>query len=108
MSIPLALQLLSFLLGGGRRDAEQKKASTIADSIQSDLKLNTRFFLAANISLVLFVLVLILVPCMVVLKTVDRGLGLACVVGVVLSLTLSVMYLVKKGDLGWVRSFFRS
>ena len=109
MTIPLCVQLFSLLLGGGHTSAQQSRSLVNPDdAISPDIKLNSRFFLAANISLLLFVLAFILVPCVVVLPQIRHGLGLVCVAGVVLALLLSVLYLVRKGDLHWVRSFFRN
>lgn len=111
MTIPLGAQLFSLLLGGGKTPGRADSSPVddrLSDRVAPDIKLNSRFFLAANISILLFVLAMLLVPAVVVLHGETRMRAALAVGGLVTSLVMSVLYLVRKGDLHWVRSFFRS
>jgi NADH:ubiquinone oxidoreductase subunit 3 (subunit A) len=117
MTIPLGVQLISFLLGGGKKTGRsatkpaenaEDLAGQISDQVAPDIKLNSRYFLAANITLLLFVLALMLVPLVAVMRSELRAQAAVSVGGVLVALVLSVLYLVRKGDLHWVRSFFRN
>jgi NADH:ubiquinone oxidoreductase subunit 3 (subunit A) len=116
LGIPAALSLVSRSLAarGAPRTAARAQDSPEAPAASSvGRKLNTRFFLGANASLLLITLALVLIPCISGLQARPDGAqsaaGLRWVVASVVSLavfaSLGLFYASRKGDLDWLRSF---
>ncbi len=72
-------------------------------------RINVRFFLAANASLILITLGLELIPCATTLHSAPNdGLleGLIAIVSLAGFSVLGLLYSARKGDLGWLSSFY--
>ncbi len=71
-------------------------------------RINTRFFLAANASLVLVALALTLVPCVDAIQAAGEGQDLARILGSIVTLAAlaacALLYSARKGDLNWLKS----
>ena len=111
LSIPMLLALISFLLFP-KRERPQTKGPLIEASAKNKTilgqRVNVRFFIAANGSLVLMTFALALIPCAVTLQQ-DQSDGLLKGLLAVLSLSvfsiLGLLYAIRKGDMGWLSSF---
>lgn len=72
-------------------------------------KVNTRFFLSANVSLILVALMLILIPCVGAFHPENdfelalRGFLVVATLG--LFAALALLYAARKGDLNWLKVF---
>lgn len=118
LGIPAALALISYLISpqvrGRKRRPDARHNAILADSTEHNQtvlgqKINARFFLAANASLILITLMLILIPCVGMLQpgTDHEGLlrGLTAIVSIAGFAALGLLYSARKADLGWLRSY---
>ena len=118
LGIPAGLALISYLVSPQIKGRKQKQPdrynAVLADSTDVNQtilgqKLNARFFLGANASLVLITLMLILIPCVGMLQpgTDHEGLlrGLIAIVSISGFAALGLLYAARKSDLSWLKSF---
>jgi NADH:ubiquinone oxidoreductase subunit 3 (subunit A) len=121
LMFPVFLALVSRLVRAReRRRAEMEpagpflRAPNVPRASATDLptvgrRVNTRFFLGANVALTLITLAFILVPCIGALHVDSRETaGPAAVAGIVMVAVLSsvaLLYASRKGDLDWLRSY---
>ena len=116
--VPLILGLLSVIFSSKRtfKPRSADSAAALSASISKDTRhpmshqrINTRFFLAANASLVLITLGLALIPCVGTLKSSTDGMGLLrgliAIVTIAGFAALGLLYSARKGDLSWLRSY---
>jgi NADH:ubiquinone oxidoreductase subunit 3 (subunit A) len=121
LGIPAALAFISYLVSPkvnhrkfARRAGDPVINTVLADATERNRtelgqKINARFFLAANASLVLIALMLVLVPCVGMLQpgTDHEGLlrGLTAIVSIAAFAALGLLYSARKSDLGWLESY---
>lgn len=117
LGIPAVLALLSHLVSTRRAGGSKPGADAVLSAQQpieldkSSLgrRMNTRFFLSANASLVLITLGLVLIPCAGILQpeTGRAGIlrGLIAIVSIAGVAALGLLYSARKGDLNWLNSF---
>ena len=118
LGIPAALALVSYIVSPQIKGRKQQSSpgfnAVLADSTDVNRtilgqKMNARFFLAANASLILITLMLALVPCVGMLQpgTGHEGLlnGLTAIVSIAGFAALDLLYSARKGDLSWLKSF---
>ena len=112
--VPLILGLLSLVFSSKRTFKPRTFESAAALSSETKVpmtrqRINTRFFLAANASLVLITLGLALIPCVGTLKSSTDGMGLFRGLIAIVTITgfaaLGLLYSARKGDLSWLRSY---
>ncbi len=76
---------------------------------QRPLKINTRYFIAINISLLLIASAFLLVLCASALKFVDekkiQTKGFFSVVFIAVTISIGLMYSARKGDLSWLWTY---
>jgi NADH:ubiquinone oxidoreductase subunit 3 (subunit A) len=120
LGIPAGLRLVSKAIAP--REAPRTSVSN-ADPYHEELlstrqpafllgeKINSRFYLAANILLALLGLMLILIPCVGVLQ---EGASLKSVMSATVAIVtiagfagLGLLYSARKGDLNWLKSYQR-
>lgn len=118
LGIPMTLAFISSLFLRKRREGEKgitlSKRPTLSDLLRGqrpkgglDQKINVRFFLAANASLVLIALALELVPCAAVLHSGKNELlikGLISIVTLASFAALGLIYSSRKGNMDWLPS----
>jgi len=111
LSIPMLLALISFFLFPKRKRNQSQRFPIEASAKNKTIlgqRINVRFFIAANGSLVLMTLALALIPCAVTLQQ-DQSDGSLKGVLAVISLSvfsiLGLLYAIRKGDMGWLSSF---
>jgi NADH:ubiquinone oxidoreductase subunit 3 (subunit A) len=120
LAIPAALAAVSYLVSPrirGRKQRALKDFNTVlADSGEPNRtvlgqKMNARFFLAANAALILIALMIALIPCVGMLQpgTDSEGIlrGLIAIVTIASFAALGLLYSARKGDLSWLRSYYR-
>lgn len=122
LGIPAALWFLSELLKGKSSSSGPNRAlppQERGDSVFHGRRFNTRFFLAANASVVLVSAVLVLIPCVSALSRVHQGSAihavgnagllriLAAIVTIVSLIFIGLIYSRRKGDLGWMTNLER-
>lgn len=116
LSIPLGLFFISSILQRSKKKTVTNVTSSFLKSEPSDVafpeKINTRFFLAINVAVILLGLSLALVPIVSVFRSVvestDRQQLFRCILGILslaFFLALGLFYASWKGDLGWLRSY---
>jgi NADH:ubiquinone oxidoreductase subunit 3 (subunit A) len=120
LGVPALLGLFSYLAsaeraqrkeGAGHRKFPASK-KPVKNAVTAELlrkKINARFFLGVNASLILMAIALILIPCTGMLQqATDRGTFFRCLIAIVSLATfcgLGLLYSSRKGDLSWVHSF---
>jgi NADH:ubiquinone oxidoreductase subunit 3 (subunit A) len=111
LSIPALLAVVSFIFFPKYKRV-QKKPLPFDASIQNRTilgqRVNVRFFVAANASLVLMTLALELIPCATTLQEDNsEGLlkGLIAIISLASFSILGLLYAIRKGDMGWLSSF---
>lgn len=110
MLLPFALSLAGRLLRGPQ--SEQPKAPkmnrgrNLSQLAVMGRRVNVRFFLAVNIALALFAMMLLLAPLVSAREGSPIQVALAIFVITALG-ALVVLYANRKGDLGWLQSSFR-
>lgn len=120
LSVPLLLKGMSLLIrlrNQSRFKPSTKKRAFLfePDSVSEkprSKKLNPRFYLAINVSILLISLSLALIPPAGALRTLDLSgreelfvRGLIVIVSISSFLSLGLLYAVRKGDLSWSRFF---
>ena len=96
--------------GKDSRNPPENPLLKLTENISSlGAKNNTRFFLAANVAVVLIALMIALIPSVSALKArtapvlILRGLGL--IISTAGFAALGLLYAARKGDLGWLGTF---
>jgi hypothetical protein len=118
LGIPLVLALVSRFVS---RQAGGPIAAPAASPLPSSLsspsshdrlgrRINARFFLGINATLALIALLLILIPCVGVIRNADGDKQVAlralfAIVSVAGLAGLGLLYSSRKGDLSWIRSY---
>ena len=111
LSIPALLALISFIFFSKHKRAQKRALAPDASSKNRTIlgqRVNVRFFLAANASLVLLALALEIVPCAITLHELNQeGLfkGLTAILSLAIFSMLGLLYAIRKGDMGWLSSF---
>lgn len=111
LSIPALLALISFIFFSKHKRVQKKAPPVDASSKNRTIlgqRVNVRFFLAANASLVLMALALELIPCAITLQGANQeGLlkGLIAILSLAIFSILGLLYAIRKGDMGWLSSF---
>ena len=109
LSIPLTLRLISLLISSRAMGRKVEKTLRPETTLALGRRINTRFFLGANISLLLISFGLILIPCV---GTLNPALGskkeslgaMVAVLSLVGFAALGLLYAVRKGDLNWLKA----
>lgn len=115
LAFPILLGALSWAIRGRKREADPVAPEDLrferTETWKDGRKLNTRYFLAINVAIVLFGLSLVLIPMAASLDGLVHGgdreeilKGLFGIVTVGGFLGLGLFYASRKGDLGWLRS----
>ena len=113
LGIPAALTGLSILSRSKGRAAPRSEGESIREFHQPKVetetrlgrRLNTRFFLGADIALLLIASGLLLIPCVSLVHSDFRGL--VGVLSLAVFSTLGLLYAARKGDLDWLKSYKR-
>lgn len=128
LGIPAILAAISYLVSPRRRlksgvaplaDKRSELASPegspfaltpVENRVALGRRINARFFLGVNASLVLITLVLALIPCagMIQPREVSSGVllkGLIAIITIALFAILGLLYSARKGDLSWITSY---
>ena len=110
--LPLILTLVSFVISSHRQAVSQNVPDAILNAskktdkkVLAGLRINTRFFLGANVALVLVTMALILVPCVGAFSPDSGFRELLGIVTLVAFAAFALFYSARKGDLNWLRSF---
>lgn len=115
LAFPILLGILSWVIRGRKKrtDGVPIEATRVGqtETWKDGRKLNTRYFLAINVAIVLFGLSLVLIPMAASLDGMVQGgkkeeilKGLFGIVTVGGFLGLALFYASRKGDLGWLKS----
>lgn len=115
LGFPLCLAGISFLVSPRARGAARARREGRRDSLKGlsvKRRVNTRFFLAVNVSIILLALSFFLIPCAGVLKSLeasgDREVlvrALVAIFTIAGFLSLALFYSARKGDLGWLNTY---
>jgi NADH:ubiquinone oxidoreductase subunit 3 (subunit A) len=111
LGIPGGLLLLSRVLRGGSPHAQDARPLLPNEANNKSIlgsRINVRFFLAANASILLVALAFLLIPCVVSLQGDDRLIAFRSLLSIVcisLIASLALFYAFKKGDLDWLKTF---
>lgn len=110
LGIPLTLALLSRLLSPARPapDVSGKGPSSYFGSSKLGVRINSRIFLGANVSILLLALALILIPFAVTIQSAACARGAAVMASLAVFAGLGLLYASRKGDLDWLRSYSSS
>lgn len=114
LGIPVFLAGASYLVSfakGRRTPAPPQKPAFKPEPNRTALgrRINARFFLGVNVSLILMALLLALIPCIGALKGGEGSAHLMHALVAVVSLAafagLGLLYSAKKGDLSWLKTY---
>ena len=112
LGIPSSLFLFSSLFFSKKKSSLSKTSpfqlhSKVNQTILGQ-RINVRFFLAVNASLILMTLAIELIPCVITLRAESQerllksSLSIVTLAGFAV---LGLLYSVKKGDMGWLSSY---
>jgi hypothetical protein len=111
LGIPLVLGALSFFFTPAKRVKSGIQIPSEVRSERSELsrRMNTRFFLGANASLILVSLALMLIPCLGYFREERQGgyfpASMWAIISISLFIALGLLYSARKNDLSWQKSF---
>jgi hypothetical protein len=116
LGIPLVLTFVSRIVSRAARKSSPDITGVASRSLPGALndhlgqRMNARFFLGVNSTLALITLLLILIPCVGVIRNADGDReaalrSLFAVLSVAGFAGLGLLYCSRKGDLSWIRSF---
>jgi hypothetical protein len=111
LCIPATLSFLSRILS---QPTQSPAPLPTVNATPVGRRVNTRFFLGANVSLLLLALALVLIPCVAAIQSMDEeggsGLGLITlsIISIAVFCSLGLLYASRKGDLDWLRSYRES
>jgi NADH:ubiquinone oxidoreductase subunit 3 (subunit A) len=103
LCVPLTLRLISLLISFRGRRGEAEKTPPKESAIPLGRKINTRFFLGANVALLLLAFGLALIPCVAASR--DGAGGAISVLSLAGLAALGLLYAARKGDLTWLKTF---
>jgi hypothetical protein len=106
LAIPALLGLISWVVA---KKSPRRTVSIGSAGPALGRRINTRFFLSANVALILVTLALVMIPCVGNLsKSASRAgviQGLISILSISGFAALGLLYTARKGDLDWLRSF---
>ncbi|MEK6578536.1 MAG: hypothetical protein AABZ55_04855 [Bdellovibrionota bacterium] len=106
LGFPVVLGTISFLFADPKVSRSRKEGRVELEKAALGQRINTRFFLGVNATIILITLVLALIPISgMILGEKDKGTvfrGLLLVISIGLAAALGLLYSARKGDLSWV------